>query len=71
MNKKVLCPYCGAEMIHTEPHLHTKPNGIGCMIQCHYYCTACHSCAPWADIEYCESDDEVINAAYKIALKRV
>lgn len=67
--KKVLCPYCGAEMKRTDVHLHSKPKGFGYLLQCHYYCPACRAGAPWVDMDT-DSEDEVIQAAYEAAMKR-
>ena len=68
--KKAFCPYCGAEMKRTDVHLHSKPKGYGYLLQCHYYCPACRSSAPWVDIDTSD-ENEVILAAFEAATKRV
>lgn len=67
---KVLCPYCGAEMQCTDPHMHTNRNGIGIKLECHFYCYNCRAGAPWVDGDFA-SKSECITAARKKALERV
>lgn len=69
-NKTVMCPYCEAEMVHTEPHMHINKNGVGVKLQCHFYCPKCMSGAPWVDGDY-RDDTECIQAAFEVASKRV
>lgn len=69
-NQTVVCPYCGAEMVHTEVHMHTNKNGIGVKLECHFYCPQCLSGAPWVDGDY-HGDKECIQAAFEVASKRV
>ena len=66
---KVFCPYCGGEMKRTDVHIHSKPKGYGYLLQCHYYCPACRSGAPWADVDTSE-EEEVIQTAYNLAKNR-
>lgn len=71
MQKRVVtCPYCGAEMEHTVPHMHVNKNGIGVKLQCHFYCPRCRSGAPWVDDDF-NGDEECIQAAFEAASKRV
>ena len=61
------CPYCGVEMVHTEPRIHTNRNGIGVRWQCRYFCPSCHSYAPMMDLD-CHSESTIIQAARNAAL---
>lgn len=62
------CPYCGEEMLHTDPRIHGNRNGIGFKWQCRYYCPACFSYAPMMELD-CDSESEVIQAARNAALR--